>query len=104
MCVRRLWLGPTLSFVSQRFPLNRKSKKMTEERQGSIPLHVSVLGTRELASYGSTLLLSDNYSFRAVDVLILCRLTFISTQEECKKPVEKKSNARTLLNVRPNKG
>ena len=60
--------------------------------------------TRELASYGSTLLLSDNYSFRAGDVLISCRLTFTSTQEECKKPEEKTSSARTLLNVRPNKG
>ena len=38
------------------------------------------------------------------DFLILCRLTFTSTQEECKKPEpEKASNARTLLNVRPNK-
>ena len=37
------------------------------------------------------------------DFLILCRLTFTSTQEECKKPEEKTSNARTLLNVRPNK-
>ena len=32
-----------------RFPLNRKSKKMTEERQGLIPLDVSVLGS--CASY-----------------------------------------------------
>ena len=62
------------------------------------------LVTRELASYGSTLLLSDNYSCRAGDVLISCRLTFTSTQEECKKPEEKTSSARTLLNVRPNKG
>ena len=62
------------------------------------------LVSRELASYGSTLLLRDNYSCRAGDVLILCRLTFTSTQEECKKPEEKTSNARTLLNVRPNKG
>lgn len=61
------------------------------------------LVSRELASYSSTLLLRDNYSFRAGDVLILCRLTFTSTQEECKKPEETTSNARTLLNVRPNK-
>ena len=59
--------------------------------------------SRELAGYGSTLLLSDNYSFRAGDVLISCRLTFTSTQEECKKTGKKTSNARTLLNVRPNK-
>ena len=45
-----------------------------------------------------------HYSFRAGDVLISCRLTFTSTQEECKKPEEKTSSARTLLNVRPNKG
>ena len=37
------------------------------------------------------------------DFLILCRLTFTSTQEECEQPGEKTSNARTLLNVRPNK-
>ena len=38
------------------------------------------------------------------DFLILCRLTFTSIQEECKKPEEKTSNARRLLNVRQNKG
>ena len=42
-------MGPTLSFLSQRFPLDRKSKKMTEDRQELIPLDVSVLGS--CASY-----------------------------------------------------
>lgn len=71
---------------------------------GAVRLIEVSLVSRESASHSSTLLLRDNYSCRAGDFLILCRLTFTSTQEECKKPDEKTSNARKLLNVRPNKG